>query len=203
MGGVNPSTPPVHGVPDLAASADLVAPHLLGCILRSSVGGVVVSGRIVEVEAYLGVKDPASHAAVKAGKTARNASMFGPPGIAYLYFVYGMHWCMNVVTGAEGSPQAILIRALEPLEGVEVMAKRRGRPHPLTGGPGQVARALGLDGRLDGHPLHREPLLLLPGWRTTGEVMRVTRRVGLSRGEDLPLRFLLSTSPLDPEPSPE
>lgn len=183
-------------VPDLALPADLAAPLLLGCILESTVGGALSSGRIVEVEAYLGPEDPASHAAVRAGRTKRNASMFGPPGIAYLYFVYGVHWCVNVVTGREGDPQAVLIRAMEPLEGVETMQRRRGHRTPLLSGPGRVASALGLDGELDGHPFHSSPLRILPGWRAPGEAVQVTRRVGISKGRDLPLRFLLNPASL-------
>src|SRR5690606_37279717 len=156
-----------------ARAADEVARDLLGAVLVSTVGGALVSGRIVETEAYLGPHDPASHAAERIGRTARNAVMFGPPGIAYVYRIYGLHWCLNAVTGEEGYPAAVLIRALEPLDGIDVMRRRRwggdggaagaGRRRPdreLTSGPARLADALAIDGTLNGHPLQSPPLVL-------------------------------------------
>jgi DNA-3-methyladenine glycosylase len=112
-----------------------------------------LSGRIVEVEAYVGETDHACHA--RCGRTKRNAAMYGPPGHAYVYFVYGMHYCLNVVTGREGFPAAVLIRALEPLEGIGVMRERRGgRPDvQLTSGPARLCQALGIDRGFDGMDL--------------------------------------------------
>jgi DNA-3-methyladenine glycosylase len=123
--------------------------------------GVRLSGRIVEVEAYVGEEDQASHA--RFGRTERNAPMYGPPGYAYVYFIYGMHHCFNVVTEGEGYPAAALIRALEPLEGLEEMRVRRwpgpaggrgDRPDAqLTSGPARLCQALGIDRRFDGADL--------------------------------------------------
>jgi DNA-3-methyladenine glycosylase len=124
-----------------------VARALLGQRLVRMLDGVRLSGRIVEVEAYVGEKDQASHA--RCGLTERNAPMFGPPGHAYVYFIYGMHHCFNVVTERETYPAAVLIRALEPLEGIEVMRARRGGvPHVrLTSGPARLCQALNIDRR--------------------------------------------------------
>ncbi|MEA3340646.1 MAG: DNA-3-methyladenine glycosylase [Chloroflexota bacterium] len=132
-----------------------VARELLGQrLVRLLDGGDKrLSGRIVEVEVYVGENDEACHAS--RGRTERNAPMFGPPGHAYVYFVYGMHHCFNVVTEREGFPAAVLIRALEPLEGIELMRKLRGgRPDlPLTSGPARLCQALDIDRRLDGADL--------------------------------------------------
>jgi DNA-3-methyladenine glycosylase len=130
-----------------------VARDLLGQQLVRVLDGKRLSGRIVEVEAYIGEKDQACHA--RSGRTKRNAPMYGPPGHAYVYFVHGMHYCFNVVTEREGFPAAVLIRALEPLEGIEVMRELRGgRPSlPLTSGPARLCQALDIDQRFDGADL--------------------------------------------------
>jgi DNA-3-methyladenine glycosylase len=130
-----------------------VARELLGQRLVHVRNGLRLAGLITETEAYLGEKDLASHA--RFGPTARNAVMYGPPGCAYVYFTYGMHWCLNCVTGREGSAQAVLVRALLPVEGVEAMRRRRGpgREAHLADGPAKLAQALGVDGRLNGHDL--------------------------------------------------
>ena len=130
-----------------------VARELLGQRLVRVLDGKRTSGRIVEVEAYIGEDDQASHA--RPGRTRRNAPMYGPPGHAYVYFIYGMHHCLNVVTEREGYPAAVLVRALEPLEGVEAMrARRDGRPDDqLTSGPARLCQALDIDRRFDGADL--------------------------------------------------
>jgi DNA-3-methyladenine glycosylase len=124
----------------------LVARDLLGKVLVHRRGPTVTSGIIVEVEAYIGESDPACHAAP--GPTKRNRPLYGPPGFAYVYLNYGMHYLVNVVTEAEGEPAAVLIRALEPLEGIEAMRRRRGLPDApvdrLCRGPGNLTRAMGL-----------------------------------------------------------
>ncbi len=135
-----------------------VAQELVGCVLQV-VGddGGKVSGRIVEVEAYGGEDDPASHAA--RGRTPRNEIMFGPPGFAYVYIIYGMHHCLNFVTEVDGMAGAVLVRGLEPTQGRELMADRRGldpetaRDRDLCSGPGRLCQALGIDRRWNGLPL--------------------------------------------------
>ena len=135
---------------NLAGSVDLAAPTLLGQLLVRE----DVTLRITEVEAYGGPTDSASHA--RHGRTARNAPMWGPPGRAYLYFCYGMHWMLNVVTGPEGEALAVLIRSAEVLTGLDTVLRRRKATQAtptLCAGPGKVAQALGLDRTFDGHDL--------------------------------------------------
>ena len=155
----------------------------------STVDGRRATGVIVEVEAYTGPDDPASHAAARIGPTRRNASMFGPPGTAYVYLSYGLHWCLNVVTGPIGDPCAVLVRAVDPIEGLGVMAARRGRERDLTSGPGRVGQAFGITDVLDMHDFSSPPLRLLPGWLIPPESIDVSPRVGVSRAQDWPLRF--------------
>ena len=190
--------------------AEEVARDLLGAHLVSTNGGARVSGRIVETEAYVGPHDPASHAAERIGRTARNASMFGAPGIAYVYRIYGLHWCLNAVTGDPGHPAAVLIRAVEPLCGLEVMRRRRrespdrrlATPPPgwpsdrdLARGPARLARAFAIDGSLGGHPLDQPPLwIAAPSPPTTPPAVTTGPRIGVSRAADWQLRFWITGS---------
>ena len=169
-----------------------VARGLLGKLLVHLNGGTRVAGRIVETEAYLGEGDPGSHAC--RGATPRSSVMFGEPGRAYVYFVYGNHHLLNAVTEPAGKPGAVLIRALEPVEGVEIMRQRRGRERDLTNGPGKLTRALGVDLSHNGADMTRGDLFILDDGVGV-ENIGVTGRVGLSEGGDLPLRFFIPSNP--------
>ena len=177
-----------------------VARDLLGTILVSTIGGPRVSGRIVETEAYIGPHDPASHGAERIGRTLRNVSMFGPPGIAYVYRIYGVHWCLNAVTHEEAYPAAVLIRAVEPLDGMGVMMQRRfgvyapGRERQLASGPGKLAAAFAIDGAVDGHRLDHAPLWIEPGVPISGRDIVSGPRIGITRAADWPLRFCVRDS---------
>jgi DNA-3-methyladenine glycosylase len=171
-----------------ARSVHEVAPDLIGCTLL--VDGV--GGPIVEVEAY-DHEDPASHGF--RGETARNRSMFGPPGHAYVYRSYGIHWCLNLVCEEKGVAAAVLLRALEPAHGVEEMRARRDLDEPglLCSGPGRLCQALAVTGEHDRLPLNRPPFELRA---RKGEPEVVTGpRVGITRAADLPWRYGLSGSP--------
>ncbi len=171
-------------------------------------GGEHVAGRIVETEAYIGPEDPASHAAERIGRTARNASMFGEPGIAYVYRIYGIHWCLNAVTGQPGHPAAVLIRAAEPLEGLEIMRRRRRssrrrgpgapegwpRDRELARGPAKLALAFAIDGTLDGHPLQHPPLSIREGPGFPADSVTAGPRIGVTRAADWELRFFVRDS---------
>ena len=174
---------------------DVVARGLLGARLVSTIDGITTAGVIVETEAYRGGDDPASHAATRAGRTDRNAAMFGPPGRAYVYRIYGMHWCVNVVTGQDGEPQAVLLRALDPLVGQEEMARRRGRSEALASGPGRLCQALAISGALYGHDLGLPPLEIRAGWSVPDAQVGVSGRVGVRAAADWPLRFFVRGNP--------
>lgn len=153
-------------------------------------------GRIVETEAYVGPEDPASHAAERVGRTARNSPMFGPPGTAYVYLSYGIHWCLNAVTNREDHPGAVLIRALEPLGDLAAMRLRRGTPdRDLARGPGRICQALAITGAFNGHPLDQPPLLFLEAPPVPSTAIDAGPRIGISRATDWPLRFSLRDSP--------
>jgi DNA-3-methyladenine glycosylase len=172
-----------------ARPAQIVAPALLGARLVSTVDRKRTEGGIVEVEAYLGPSDPASHAATKSGRTPRNAIMFGPAGFAYVYLSYGVHWFLNVVTDAEGEAGAVLIRAVDPLDGIQVMSARRGRTRDLASGPGRVGQAFGVTATLNGHDLAVPPLQLLAGWSLGPSDVGESQRIGISRAKERLLRF--------------
>jgi DNA-3-methyladenine glycosylase len=174
----------------------VVARAVLGRLLVREGPGGRIAGRIVEVEAYGDGNDPASHA--RAGHTARNGAMFGPGGHAYIYFTYGMHHCLNLVTGPAGEASAVLVRALEPAFGLDAMRARRG-PVPdskLASGPGCVAKALGLTLADDGADLTRGPLWVsdLPPRRGGFPVVTGTR-VGIRLGTERAWRFRLGGHP--------
>jgi DNA-3-methyladenine glycosylase len=179
----------------LRGDAGAVARELLGAVVRSTVEGEETSGVVVETEAYTGPEDDASHAASRVGRTERNRTMFGPPGRAYVYRSYGIHWCLNVVTGPEDFPAAVLLRALDPLAGRDVMRVRRGGREPLASGPGRLTQALGVTGDLDDHILDQPPLELLRGWSLPEKAVATSGRVGVSRAADRPLRFYLRGHP--------
>jgi DNA-3-methyladenine glycosylase len=173
-----------------------VARAVLGRMLVRDAPEGRVAGRIVEVEAYSDGGDPASHA--RAGRTARNAVMFGPAGHAYIYFTYGMHHCLNLVTGRAGRAAAVLVRALEPVLGLDVMRRRRGAvpERKLASGPGCVAKALGLTRAHDGCDLTRGPLWVsdLPS-RRSGHRVAAGPRVGIRVGTESAWRFRLAGHP--------
>jgi len=175
-----------------------VARGLLGQVLVRLWDGERLSGRIVEVEAYIGEEDLASHA--RFGRTERNAAMYGPPGHAYVYLIYGMHHCLNIVTDREGFPAAVLIRALEPLEGVERMRLLRGGRPDLTNGPARLCQAMGIDRRFDGADLCEPEALLFVEESTPvrEEVVGRSPRVGVTgdrRARTVPWRFFVKGSP--------
>ena len=173
-----------------------VAKALLGQLLVSTVGGRRCLARIVETEAYIGPHDPACHAAGWR-RTARNEVLYGPPGLAYVYFTYGMHWCANVVTERAGFPAAVLLRAAEPLEGLSTMRRRRGGvgDHVLAAGPARLTQALGIDRRLNGHRLNQRPLWIAEGPRPAARQVVAGPRVGIRVAADWKLRFYVRDNP--------
>lgn len=179
----------------LAGEAEALARELLGSVFVSTAGGREVRGVVVETEAYVGPRDPASHAAARIGRTKRNSSMFGPGGTAYVYRSYGIHWCLNVVSGEEGFPAAVLIRGVDPIAGIRVVRERRNGRTPLCAGPGRVCQAMGITGSLDGHTLMDPPLRLLAGWRVPEDRVGVSGRVGIRHAADWPFRFYLRGHP--------
>jgi DNA-3-methyladenine glycosylase len=196
--------PPVADTPDMTRRLDPddflrdapdLARTLIGATLRvDGVGGV-----IVEAEAY-DREDPASHS--HAGPTPRNRSMFGPPGRAYVYRSYGIHWCLNFVCREAGHGAGVLIRAIEPTEGLDRMAERRGlaTPRLLCAGPGRVAQALGITRELDGHPLDQAPFEV---WAApAGLAILQGPRIGISRALERPWRFGLAGSRFLSRPFP-
>jgi DNA-3-methyladenine glycosylase len=176
--------------------ADVVARELLGALVVSRAGGVLTSARIVETEAYLGYRDPASHGYLHR-RNERNSALFGPPGSWYVYLSYGIHWCANLVCEAEGTASAVLLRALEPVEGVAVMRERRGRvdDRELCSGPGKLCQALGITRELDGRMMPGSDALVLPPRVKLPVEIAVTPRIGITKAADWPLRFLVAGNP--------
>jgi DNA-3-methyladenine glycosylase len=175
-----------------ARETELVARELLGAVLQCTARGTRCRGRIVETEAYTGEEDLACHAA--AGRTARTEVLYGPPGRAYVYFIYGMHWCVNAVTRRAGMPSAVLIRAVEPLEGIEAMRRRRhGRPDAeLTNGPGKLCEAFGITGPAHhGASLISSALRIYPGDAVPDSDVEVTPRIGIVKAAEDPLRWIV------------
>lgn len=209
-----PNAAAILAAPILPASfydrdALTVARALLGKLLVFETPRSTLAGRIVEVEAYRGPFDQAAHSA-NGRRTARNETMWGPPGVAYVYFVYGMHWCLNAVTAAEGRPEAVLIRGLEPLLGHATFRRRRSpghrprtpepakrRPIPdarLLDGPAKLCAAFGLDRRFDGHRLDTPPLTIRDAPEVPDSEVLRTPRIGVAyAGEHarLPWRLVL------------
>jgi DNA-3-methyladenine glycosylase len=181
-------------------SAEAVAPRLLGQLLLRNTRDGLCGGVIVETEAYL-ADDPACHAFN--GPTARNRVMWGPPGHAYVYFIYGNHWCFNVVCLPPGKAEAVLVRAIEPTVGLEIMQARRPVNHPrlLTNGPGKLSEAMGIDRSLDGDDLcdAKSPVYIARNpdlkscLRQLGPMV-ITTRIGIVKAAALPLRFYLNGS---------
>jgi DNA-3-methyladenine glycosylase len=170
-----------------------VARELLGKYLVVKEGGNYVSGKIVETEAYIGPDDPASHA--YRGMTPRNKVMFGDPGYAYVYLTYGMHHCLNFVTERKGFPAAVLIRALEPAEGIEIMKTRRKTEdlRNLTSGPAKLCQALGIDRTLNGADLCSDTIYVEDRGNTSTKIVS-TSRIGIKEGKDKKWRFYIENN---------
>lgn len=189
----------VHVLPRSFYDRDprVVGPELLGKILTRTQGRKTLVARIVELEAYLGADDPAAHASI--GKTPRNAVLFGPPGHAYVYFIYGNHYCLNVSCLPDGTPGGILFRALEPLEGIDEMFKLRGIPRDsdlrkLTSGPGRLAAAFGITRERDnGKDLaSAKSDLYIADDGAPAPGVRVTKRIGINKAVEMPLRYIVA-----------
>ena len=172
--------------------AEVVAPDLLGATIVSTAGGWTTGGVIVETEAYLGFDDPASHA-YRGRRHSGNASLYGRPGIWYVYRSYGIHWCTNLVCGGPIPGGAVLLRAVFPMEGAERMrARRRGSPdRDLANGPGKLSQALGITRAVDGYSMPGSGVIVQPSGMPMAGVRRVTPRIGITQAADWPLRFVL------------
>jgi DNA-3-methyladenine glycosylase len=180
---------------------EIVARSLLGAVLECNTPDGKASGVIVETEAYVGEHDEACHAA--AGRTARTAPLYGAPGTSYVYFIYGMYWCVNAVTREIGLPSAVLVRALEPLAGSALMKKRRPRAktdRDLTNGPGKLCAALGITGEMNARPLQLGPLVIREGRTYSDSEVGVTGRIGITKCADWPLRWIVAGNPFVSRP---
>jgi DNA-3-methyladenine glycosylase len=179
-------------------SPEVVARELLGKVVRHKYQDEWLSGRIVEVEAYLGLDDPASHSFI--GETERNKVLFGPPGVAYVYLIYGIHYCLNVSCLPAGESGGVLFRAIEPLEGLKTMARLRDLPETssaarISGGPGKLCEALGITRELHNgvDVTRRDSTLQLVDDGYHVSHIDVTPRIGIRKAADLPLRFLITS----------
>jgi len=181
-------------LPDfLDRPAEDVAERLLGCLLERKVGEQTILVRIVETEAY-DEGDAASH--TFRGQTARNEVMFGEAGHLYVYFTYGMHYCCNVVCGPAGHGAAALIRAVQPVSGIELLEELRGKSGvDATNGPAKLCQALAIDLGLNGQDLRREPLKLLAGGLEPGEEVARSTRIGISKDTELVRRYFVTDNP--------
>lgn len=168
-----------------------VARKLLGKYLVLKQNGTLLSGKIVETEAYVGKDDPASHAFGRI--TPRNQIMYGPPGYAYIYFIYGNYFCLNFVTGKEGFPAAVLIRAIEPIDGIEKMSKNRGSVtrENLTNGPGKLCQALGIDKGFNGWDITSNSLFVEDRNDKVDQIEN-SKRIGINQGTDKKWRFYIA-----------
>ncbi len=173
----------------------IVAKKLLGCYLVRNYKNNILLGKIVETEAYLGLKDPACHS--YKGKTERCSVMFGEGGHFYVYFIYGFYHCLNVVTERKGVPEAVLIRALEPIEGIEIMKKLRKGKKNLTSGPGVLCEAFKIDKNFNGHPAWEKPLQIFKPLNQDFKIIQ-KERVGVEyagNAKDWKLRFFIKDNP--------
>lgn len=183
----------------LNGSAVEVAPQLLGCLLERQLDGRTVRAMIVETEAY-DQTDAASHS--YNGKTPRTEAMFGPAGHLYVYFTYGMHYCCNIVVGEENYGAAVLIRAVEPVSGEDIMKRRRhvnGRE--ISNGPAKLCQALAIDRALNGHDLAYPPLTLTPRPMRSHQDIIQTTRIGITKGREMPWRFFIKDNPYVSRPA--
>jgi DNA-3-methyladenine glycosylase len=176
----------------------IVAPRLLGCYLERIYNGRKLVVKIVETEAY-DQTDAASHS--YKGQTPRTDVMFGPSGQVYIYFTYGMHYCCNVVTGPAGNGSAVLIRAVEPIEGAKVMQDNRGKQKELTNGPAKLCQALAIDRNMNGHDLKHLPLRLIAKPQIANKEIIQTTRIGISQAKDVAWRFFISANPYVSKPA--
>jgi DNA-3-methyladenine glycosylase len=169
--------------------AEVVARELIGAVVVSTVRGVRTAGRIVEVEAYLGHVDPASHG-YQNRRHAQNEGLYGPAGCWYVYLSYGVHWCANLVAGNEPNAGAVLLRAVEPLDGLPAMRRRRGgvADRLLGAGPGRLTQALAINRSLDRRPMGGAAVEVFQGAPLAPPV--ATPRIGITRAVDWPLRFV-------------
>jgi DNA-3-methyladenine glycosylase len=175
---------------------EVVARELLGAVLQCTTPAGVTRGRIVETEAYIGPDDPACHAA--AGLTRRTRHLFGPPGVAYVYLIYGMYWCFNAVTREEGHGAAVLVRAVAPVDGIQLMRARRPnakQDRDLTNGPGKLCLAMGIDGTMDGTSLRDGPVVIRAGEPVPDDDVVVTPRIGIVKAANWPLRYFVRDDP--------
>ena len=175
---------------------EIVSRELLGAVLECTTSEGVTRGTIVETEAYLGPDDPACHAV--AGVTMRTEHLFGPPGRAYVYLIYGMYWCFNAVTRERGHGSAVLVRAVSPTDGIDLMRRRRPnvkRDRDLTGGPGKLCLAMGIVGGMSGTSLRTGPIRIRAGSAVPDEKVVVTPRIGITRAAEWPLRYLVRDDP--------